>query len=109
VETENANMDSTDDNRSAAESRPASLIDWYSEGETRVVEIGGVRITVRFVGRKGRRGRIKIQAPGGAVFWGVDSGGGGTESRSESDQPSVPPDVRRATVGTSGKSTVRGS
>jgi hypothetical protein len=45
-------------------------LDWYSEGETRVVEIDGVRVTVRFVGRKGRRGRIAIEAPAGTVFSG---------------------------------------
>jgi hypothetical protein len=43
-------------------------IDWFSEGESKVVEIDGVRITVRFVGRRGRRGRIAIEAPAGAVF-----------------------------------------
>jgi hypothetical protein len=43
-------------------------IDWYSEGESRVVEVSGVRFAVRFVGRKGRRGRIAVTAPAGAVF-----------------------------------------
>ena len=43
-------------------------IDWYAEGEERIVEAGGVQIAVRFVGRKGRRGRIAITAPPGATF-----------------------------------------
>jgi len=43
-------------------------IDWFSEGESKVVEVDGVRIVVRFIGRKGRRGRIAIEAPAGAVF-----------------------------------------
>jgi hypothetical protein len=43
-------------------------IEWYSEGEERVVDVGGVRIAVRFVGRKGRRARIAITAPPGTVF-----------------------------------------
>jgi hypothetical protein len=43
-------------------------IDWYSEGESRTVAVDGVQVTVRFVGRKGRRGRIAIEAPAGAVF-----------------------------------------
>lgn len=47
-------------------------IDWYSEGESRTVEVGGVRVTVRFIGRKGRRGRIAIEAPAGAVFRALD-------------------------------------
>jgi hypothetical protein len=51
-----------------AVAQTSTCIDWYSEGETRVVEVDGVRVTVRFVGRKGRRGRILIQAPAGSVF-----------------------------------------
>jgi hypothetical protein len=43
-------------------------IDWYSEGEAKVVEVDGVRVLVRFVGRRGRRGRIAIEAPAGARF-----------------------------------------
>jgi hypothetical protein len=43
-------------------------IDWFYEGESKVVEVDGVRITVRFIGRKGRRARISIEAPAGAVF-----------------------------------------
>jgi len=46
----------------------STSIDWYSQGQSRIVECNGVRMTVRFVGRKGRRGRIKIEAPAGAVF-----------------------------------------
>ena len=43
-------------------------IDWYHEGKARSVEVGGVIITVRLVGRNGRRARIAILAPAGAVF-----------------------------------------
>ncbi len=43
-------------------------IEWYAEGEERTVNAGGVQIAVRFVGRKGRRGRIAITAPPGATF-----------------------------------------
>jgi len=43
-------------------------IEWYVEGEEREVDFAGVRVTVRFVGRKGRRARIAITAPGGAAF-----------------------------------------
>lgn len=50
------------------ETLTSSYIDWYSEGETRIVDINGVRVVVRFVGRKGRRGRIVIEAPAGAKF-----------------------------------------
>ena len=48
-------------------------IDWYAEGDSRVVEIGGIEVSVRFVGRKGRRARIAITAPAGTVFKPVDA------------------------------------
>jgi hypothetical protein len=40
--------------------------DWYSKGESRVFEINGVRVTVRWVDRKGRRCRIAITAAAGS-------------------------------------------
>jgi hypothetical protein len=43
-------------------------IDWFHEGEAKAVEVDGVQIVVRFIGRKGRRGRIAIEAPAGARF-----------------------------------------
>ena len=43
-------------------------IDWYSKGQQRIVEANGVRVVVRLVDRRGRRGRIAITAPPGAVF-----------------------------------------
>ena len=43
-------------------------IDWFAEGESKAVEVAVVRIIVRLVGRRGRRGRIAIEAPDGAVF-----------------------------------------
>lgn len=43
-------------------------IDWYSEGESRINSIGINRIEVRFVGRRGRRSRIAITAPSGAII-----------------------------------------
>jgi hypothetical protein len=43
-------------------------IEWYAEGQIRVVEVDGVRVEVHVIGRKGRRTRIEIMAPAGAVF-----------------------------------------
>jgi hypothetical protein len=63
----------TADERTVAEAPTSRLIDWFSEGETCVVEVDGVRVVVRFVGRKGRRGRIVIEAPAGAVFSSCDA------------------------------------
>ncbi|RIK80183.1 MAG: hypothetical protein DCC68_11520 [Planctomycetota bacterium] len=57
------------------ENKPTSTcVDWYNEGESRTVEINGVCVVVRFVGRKGRRGRIMIEAPAGAVFQSFGTG-----------------------------------
>lgn len=46
----------------------SQCIDWYHEGESRTVDVAGVQVTVRLVGRKGRRSRISIVAPPGAEF-----------------------------------------
>jgi hypothetical protein len=57
---------------SKEESPPPALtcrcIDWFAEGEAKTVEVDGIRVIVRFIGRKGRRGRIAIEAPAGAEF-----------------------------------------
>jgi hypothetical protein len=55
-------------NRTDAQAEKSQSIDRYAEGEERIVEASGIRIAVRFVGRKGRRGRIAITAPPGAAF-----------------------------------------
>jgi hypothetical protein len=55
--------------------RPAASsqsIDWYADGEERVVEVGLVRVTIRLVGRNGRRARISITASNGAAFSSAD-------------------------------------
>jgi hypothetical protein len=49
--------------------KTSQCIDWYAEGESRIVEINGIRVAVRFVGRKGRRCRIAILGPPGVVFF----------------------------------------
>ena len=51
-----------------SESPISVCIDWYAEGQSRTVECDGVQVTIRFVGRKGRRCRLVIEAPAGAVF-----------------------------------------
>jgi len=58
------------ENRSPVESPAPTTrcIDWFHEGEAKIVEVAGVKITVRFIGRRGRRGRIAIEAPAGAEF-----------------------------------------
>jgi hypothetical protein len=43
-------------------------VDWYHEGESRTVEVAGIQVSVRLIGRKGRRSRIAIVAPAGAAF-----------------------------------------
>ncbi len=43
-------------------------IAWYHEGESWRVEVDGVEISIRLVARKGRRARIAIEAPAGAIF-----------------------------------------
>ena len=50
-------------------------VDWYSEGEGRVVDIGSVQLLVGFVGRKGRRVRIAITGPSGTTFQALEKHG----------------------------------
>lgn len=59
----------------------AEAISWFAEGDGKSVEVAGISVTVRFVGRKGRRVRIAITAPPGARF--VD------EARRVSEQGSL--------------------
>ena len=56
----------------ARQSNESQSIDWCAEGEARDVEVAGVRVTARFVGHKGRRARIAITGPAGAVFRALD-------------------------------------
>lgn len=66
MNTKNTSADQTPAN---CERPPSSTsIEWYSEGQSRIVEVDGIEITIRYVARKGRRSRIAITAPGGAVF-----------------------------------------
>src|SRR5262245_58423011 len=53
----------------------STSFDWYSEGNGRVVEIGSAKVSIRYIGRKGRRARISITAPAGAVFRASDVDG----------------------------------
>ena len=59
-------------NRKPPSAAVSRSIDWYAEGEERIVDAGGIQVAVRFVGRKGRRGRIAITAPPGAAFRACD-------------------------------------
>jgi len=43
-------------------------VGWYHPGQSRSIEFGGLQVTVRFVARKGRRGRIAITATVGNGF-----------------------------------------
>ncbi|MFZ1936271.1 MAG: hypothetical protein WCB27_13255 [Thermoguttaceae bacterium] len=68
---QNNNQEATG-NLTHAPAKASQCIDWYAEGQSRVVEIGAVQVIVRCVGRKGRRARIAIMAPAGAVFQPLD-------------------------------------
>lgn len=58
----------TADNSTVEYIEPVELVDWFSQGESCLLQIGGTRVEVRFIGRKGRRARISISAsPGTSV------------------------------------------
>ena len=56
-----------------SQDKQSQLIDWFAEGQAVAVEFEGVVMTVRYVCRKGRRARIAITGPAGAVFSALDS------------------------------------
>ena len=58
-----SNNQNDSDNRMATPTEPNKSIEWYAGGQGQIVNVGGIQITVRFVERKGRRGRIAITAP----------------------------------------------
>ena len=62
----------TRDNQGTVPAEMSRSIDWYAEGEERIVAAGEIQIAVRFVSRKGRKGRIAISAPAGATFKALD-------------------------------------
>lgn len=41
---------------------PMELVDWFSQGESCSLQIGGTSVVVRFIGWKGRRARIAVSA-----------------------------------------------
>lgn len=63
------------------DSQSCLSIEWYAEGQTRIVAVEGVQISIRFIGRKGRRGRIAVTAPAGAVFQASESAPSAANSR----------------------------
>jgi hypothetical protein len=62
-----------------------------------VVKIGRAQVMVRFVGRKGRRGRIVIEAPAGATFseCGSLADGRNRHSTLAADDTSLPASTRQ--------------
>ena len=52
------------------------FIDWFSKGDGVAVEANGNRTIIRIVDRKGRRNRLDITVPPGAVFRPLDRGSG---------------------------------
>ena len=55
----------------ASQPRESQLIDWFAEGQSVAVEFGGVVMSVHYISRKGRRARIAVTGPAGALFRGL--------------------------------------
>lgn len=50
-------------------------IDWYHTGQSRTVQVDGVQVTVRLVGRKGRRARIAVTSTTAMVISSIERPG----------------------------------
>ena len=61
-----------DQTATARQRQVATCIDWFAEGQALAVEVGGVVVTVRLVGRRGRRSRLAIAARPTATFRSVE-------------------------------------
>ena len=72
MESEHKNDQAAASNRNCVPAETSQSIEWYAEGEERIVDVCGIRIAVRLVARNGRRGRIAITAPPGAAFRACD-------------------------------------
>lgn len=58
-----------DDERGSPNGRAGCYCaDWLTVGESRILELAQGRVTIRYVGAKGRRIRIAIEAPAGTAF-----------------------------------------
>ena len=68
MESQQKNDQDATGNRTQVPAGASQSVDWYHQGEERIVDVDGIRIAVRFVGRNGRRGRIAITAPPSAAF-----------------------------------------
>ena len=58
----------TADEQKRVEPPTSRLIDWYAVGQGCEIEVGGVTLSLRVVGQKGRRTRIAVTAPAPATF-----------------------------------------
>jgi len=47
---------------------PTTLHDWFAVGQGMTVDVAGVTVAFRVIGHKGRRTRIVVTAPAGAVI-----------------------------------------
>lgn len=47
---------------------------WFHPGQLGTIEINGLQVSVKLIQRKGRRARIAIAAPAGAVFSATSDG-----------------------------------
>lgn len=65
-------LDSPTTNPDSANAPRSRLIDWFAEGQAVAVEFEGIVITMHYLGRKGRRARIAITGPAGAVYRALD-------------------------------------
>lgn len=75
MDSEQNDAQNTAYNRKFVPAKMSQSIDWYAEGEERIVVADEIQVAIRFVGRKGRKCRIAITAPAGATFKDLDYSG----------------------------------
>ena len=56
-------IDDCGDNGDGTVRPTVTAIDWYAIGQTRILQVGDMRIRIRVVSRKGRKVRIAVETP----------------------------------------------
>ena len=68
MDREQGGHGNADDDAGTQPTGSSQSIEWYHDGQSRLVSVNGIDVVIRYVGSKSRKARIAIEAPAGASF-----------------------------------------